>query len=74
MSIERALGSFDLFVLHDQQGDLLEVNKAHGPPHLGTHTVNTNVRFLNFLMRLLHVFALNTLILTSFRNARKPSP
>ncbi len=23
--LERALGSFDLFVLHDQQGDLLEV-------------------------------------------------
>lgn len=26
VSLERALGSFDLFVLHDQSGDLLEVN------------------------------------------------
>jgi hypothetical protein len=25
--LERALGSFDLFVLHDQYGDLLEVQK-----------------------------------------------
>jgi F-box protein 21 len=25
ISLERALGSFDLFVLHDQHGDLLEV-------------------------------------------------
>jgi hypothetical protein len=26
VSLERALGSFDLFVLHDQHGDLLEVS------------------------------------------------
>lgn len=25
VSLERALGSFDLFVLHDNHGDLLEV-------------------------------------------------
>jgi F-box protein 21 len=29
--LERALGSFDLFVLHDQRGDLLEVcRRTHG--------------------------------------------
>lgn len=27
--LERALGSFDLFVLHDQHGDLLEVSNKN---------------------------------------------
>ena len=27
ISLEKALGSFDLFVLHDQHGDLLEVRR-----------------------------------------------
>jgi F-box protein 21 len=29
VSLERALGSFDLFVLHDNHGDLLEVWPRH---------------------------------------------
>lgn len=28
VSLEKALGAFDLFVLHDQHGDLLEVKNS----------------------------------------------
>lgn len=28
-SMERALGAFDLFVLHDQRGDLIEARHEH---------------------------------------------
>jgi hypothetical protein len=33
VNLERALGAFDLFVLHDQHGDLLEVIFRGGKGH-----------------------------------------
>ena len=34
--LERALGSFDLFVLHDQRGDLIEVRFRGGNAAMDT--------------------------------------
>jgi hypothetical protein len=46
ISLERALGSFDLFVLHDQHGDLLEVWNRHIQDIAVADTANSDLRSL----------------------------